>query len=159
MPKTYTPIATQTLTTSAASVTFSSIPSTYTDLVLVVNGALSSSNYPSLRFNGDTATNYSDTELYATTAAGSGRSSNQTKGYLGAMHTDQSTMIINIMNYANTTTFKTSIMRSAQGVTGTWAVCTLWRNTSAINTILIGNDGSTTFNIGTTFTLYGILKA
>ena len=159
MPSTYTPIATTTLGSAAATVTFSSISGAYTDLILVVNGNYNTSNYPWVRFNGDTATNYSNTELYGTTVAGSGRSTSQSKGYIGAFAADQSTMIINIMNYANATTYKTTITRAAQGVTGTWAVCTLWRSTAAINTVLIGSDGSSTFAIGSTFTLYGVKSA
>jgi hypothetical protein len=56
--KTYKPIETQTLGTAVASVTFSSIPDTYTDLVLVFDTACGSMEQQStmeLRFNGDTA--------------------------------------------------------------------------------------------------------
>jgi glycosyltransferase involved in cell wall biosynthesis len=42
MPATYEPIATTTLGSAAASITFSSIPATYTDLRLVIVGNLSS---------------------------------------------------------------------------------------------------------------------
>ena len=63
---TYTPIATQTLGSSAASVTFSSIPGTYTDLMLISfaqGQASGGDNRLVLQFNGDTATNYSSTYL------------------------------------------------------------------------------------------------
>jgi len=59
---TYTPIATTTLGSTTASYTFSSIPSTYTDLVLVVIGEayFTSTNYinTGVQFNSDTGSNY-----------------------------------------------------------------------------------------------------
>ena len=57
---TYTPIATQTLGSAAASVTFSSIPQGYTDLVLVDNVKSASGAGDSeldVRFNGDSGSN------------------------------------------------------------------------------------------------------
>ena len=64
MPATYEPIATTTLGSAVNSFTFSSIPNTYTDLVLVVvvPTAASSGTF-GLRFNSDTASNYSHTTL------------------------------------------------------------------------------------------------
>ena len=59
LPSTMTPIATNTLTAVASSVTFSSIPSTYTDLVLVLQGSFDSADDVRFRFNGDTGSNYS----------------------------------------------------------------------------------------------------
>ena len=61
---TYTPIATTTASGSASSVTFSSIPSTYTDLVIVADilGAASTADAV-LRFNSDTTSNYSETVI------------------------------------------------------------------------------------------------
>jgi len=54
---TYTPIATQTLSSAVTSVTFSSIPQTYTDLILVMNVTNSSATvYKALQFNTDTST-------------------------------------------------------------------------------------------------------
>ena len=64
MPNTYEPIATNTLGSAASSVTFSSIPSTYTDLIVVMNYANSTGLADVFfRFNGDTGSNYSDTIL------------------------------------------------------------------------------------------------
>jgi len=59
------------------------------------------------------------------------------------------------MNYSNMTTYKTSLIRYSQ--IGSWfgELATLWRSTAAINTITL-TTGTSTFNIGSTFTLYGI---
>jgi len=158
---TYEPIATTTLGALAASYTFSSISGAYTDLILVINGIPTSSINPTLQVgNGsvDTAANYSYTNLTGNgTSATSGRNTAQTAvgAFYAAASTKPTTVIVNFMNYANTTTYKTMLMRS-NGSAETDAVVFLWRSTSAINTIKIA---ASTFTTGTTLTLYGILAA
>jgi hypothetical protein len=161
---TYTPIATTTLGSAAASYTFSSIPSTYTDLIIVAQiKGTSTSNYLNVRFNGDTGTNYSRTTLSGNgSSASSERRSNRTW-----IETDYNEVIENnfnyintlhIMNYANTTTNKTMLNRANNAATGVGATVGLWRSTAAINSVsLVANNNS--FEIGSTFTLYGIAAA
>lgn len=155
--RTYTPIATQTLSTSAASVTFSSIPSTYTDLVYIGNFPSVTGLNTTVQFNGDTAGNYSSTQLYGTgSGVGSYRISNSSSGYSGVA--DGIGMIKgSIQNYNNTSTYKTLIGRGGANVTYLDACVTLWRSTAAINSITF--IASTSFPIGSTFTLYGIAAA
>ena len=157
---TYTPIATTTLGSSAASYTFSSIPSTYTDLVLVINGTAASGANMLIQFNSDTATNYSATRLIGDgSTAQSDRITSNANLYVGGMGTDNSTNIVNIQNYANTTTYKTTLSRAS--ATGIWTaeMVSLWRSTSAINSVKVYLASSVNFNTGTTFTLYGIQAA
>ena len=162
---TYTPIATNTLGSAAASVTFSSIPSTYTDLVLVYNGKFASANGQiALQFNGDTATNYSNTELYGNgTTAGSSRESSVSSMRLGYTATAniENMNIMQIMNYSNATTYKTVLTRqnTAGSASGAAAHVGLWRSTSAINSIVVSCYNSLNFVSGSTFTLYGIKAA
>jgi len=165
MAKTYDPIETQTLGSAAASVTFSSIPATYTDLVLVCNTASSASNPDLLmQFNGDTGTNYSDTVLTGngTTASSARRSTQATirVGYSAAPDTSTAfhNAVIHIMNYANATTNKTAIARSNHASYGTDLTTGLWRSTAAITSVLL-KVSSSTFAVGSTFTLYGIKAA
>jgi len=158
---TYVALATNTLSSATASVTFSSISGAYTDLVLVISGAKDAGGAvnPYLQFNGDTATNYSHTALYGDgTTAGSGRSSTQAQMYLGDYTTTQSTYQIHIMNYANTTTYKTVLSRSAITNSATAVFAALWRSTAAITSVVI-YVGSNNFASGSTFTLYGIAAA
>ena len=77
---TYDAIATQTLSSAAASVTFSSIAGTYTDLVLVTSIRKSTTGVSAyLRANNDSGTNYSTTYLYGSgTSAISTRDTNRT---------------------------------------------------------------------------------
>jgi len=171
---TYVPIANTVLTTATASITFSSIPSTYTDLVLVISftetsSATATNGY--LTFNSDTyssTTNYSATKLQGNgSAASSARYSSQ-----GAIYWDDdttgsgfTTIRFNIMNYSNTTTYKTVLAREDNAGIATIARVGLWRNTAAINAInLYGSDqagagSADNFAAGSTFTLYGIQAA
>lgn len=160
MPVTYENIATTTLGSTQTTVTFSSIPGTYTDLVLVISGTVSTNQNYALRFNGDTGSNYSDTNLFGDgSSALSNRRSNQTVAYIGVSGTNPSPTISNIMNYANTTTNKTIISRSGYA-TGTAAQVesrvALWRSTAAITSIEVSQSSMLS---GTTLTLYGIKAA
>jgi hypothetical protein len=164
---TYEEIATQTLGSAANSITFSSIPSTYTDLVLVgaITGISTTIDTWVRVGNGsiDTATNYSWTVISGNgTVTGSGRGANQTKVYwdfLSSITNVSQFAIINFMNYSNTTTNKTFMVRGTSASQETNVTLGMWRNTSSINTIQIGADSTATFNTGTTFSLYGIKAA
>jgi hypothetical protein len=164
MPSTYEPIATQTLGSSAASVTFSSIPSTYTDLVIVAMPISATADNLTMQFNGDTTTNYSDTILWGSgSAAGSLRETSTATpwlSYYANTTTNPTPTIISIQNYANTTTFKTSLIRANNSAGGVDAIVVLWRKTpEAINSILFKQKGANNLSAGSTFTLYGIKAA
>lgn len=160
---TYEPIATHTLGSAQASYTFTTIPSTYTDLRLVINGGVTASPDPAvMRFNGDASTNYSATLLRGNgTSAISAQATNSSYidwiGYFGGL-SGSSVSISDIQNYKNTTTFKTVISRGNVAANFVNATVGLWRSTAAISSMTILSQGST-FLAGTTFTLYGILAA
>lgn len=161
---TYTPIASITLASATAEITFTGIPQTYTDLVLVVAGAYDSGGVGSVDIrvgNGsiDTGSNYSATQLDGSgSSAASYRDTNATNLNLGVASTSQSTNIFHFMNYANTTTNKTILSRGNEP-TYVRAAVGLWRSTSAINQIRIRNSGGTNFASNTTFNLYGVANA
>ena len=160
----YTPISTQTLTADGQTVTFSSIPATYTDLVLVINAtAVSTALDISMRFNSDTSSNYSRTLLMGNgTSATSARESNMTSTQINNISQISSTAaaytgIVHIFNYANTTTFKTILSRSNNAAYGVEAVVHLWRKTpEAIHTITLTSTATRDMKIGSSFSLYGI---
>lgn len=167
MPSTYEPIATTTLSSAASSVTFSSIPSTYTDLICIVDAQLvsgaTSTNLIGY-LNNDTGTNYSWTRLFGdgTSAASDGASTYGSlilaaAGFLSAAN--QTNYIIQINNYSNTTTNKTVLNRSNLASNGTDAIINLWRNTSAITTLKLQTQISNNMIAGSTFTLYGVKNA
>lgn len=170
---TYTPIATTTLGSSTASVTFGTgsplsgnIPSTYTDLILIINGGITVVNY-SIRaqFNGDTTTVYSQTSLAGngttvTSDRASGAASISVVGGTNGIpaNTLETIGIVNVMNYSNTTTYKTVLTRTASAAKTVEELVGLWRSTAAITQITLFS-GSGNLYAGTTLSLYGILAA
>lgn len=169
MATTYTPIATTTLG-SAATITFSSIPATYTDLKLVIVGGTTratTSDTIRVQCNSDTGANYSSTYILGNgTAASSGRNSSSTNLFVegirlvGTTYGLNSMLTLDFMNYSNTTTYKTVIGRSnLPEQYGTTAAVGLWRSTSAISSIYLQGDTVANFAIGTMATLYGIKAA
>jgi hypothetical protein len=181
MPNTYESIAEQTLGSTAATVTFSSISSAYTDLVLQCSlrtdtSTFNNMNFPSFRLNGDSTSGlYSPTNLFARNTGGgdtavSNRASSQNEINLGGVATSAmasgifSAYQVHIQNYANTSINKTVLARISTGgnitaMDGVWASVGLWRNTNAITSISLTASSSGLFQIGCTFSLYGIKAA
>ena len=162
MAITYDKIATTTLSSSQSSVTFSSISSAYTDLILIINGPITSGeNSYGMRLNSDTSSNYSTTALYGDgSSAQSLRQTNATRMFVGRADTSNSTSIINLMNYSNTNKNKVVLARGASG-SYSMIQASYWRQTAAINSITIAqyDFGGIHLAQTSTFTLYGILKA
>lgn len=159
---TYEPIATTTLTSATASVSFGSIPQTYTDLVIVSQMQLTTgSQAVFLRFNSDDSANYSVTRVYGNgSTATSDRFSSQTGG-IDISYISNSAWTIantNIQNYSNSTTYKTVLGRWGSSAFTT-LIAGLWRSTNVITSLTLTPYGSDTFISGSTFTLYGIKAA
>lgn len=159
---TYTPIQTYTANGSATSFTFSSIPSTYTDLVLVTNATTTSgSTSLACRYNGDSGNNYSFTRMYGI-GSGSGNASaapSVPDNYIGDINGTLGTCVFHIQNYANTTTYKAGLSRFGNTTTTVQAWANLWRNTAAITSINVYATGGQVWTSGSTLTLYGISAA
>lgn len=168
MAITYEPIATTTLGSAAATVTFSTISGAYTDLVLVTNlKTTTTSQEVTVKINNDTGSNYSLTNLRGDgSTAASLRRSSQTVGNISKEISPNTAFefvsVSTFMNYSNATTYKTWLSRnnraSASNAPGTEALVGLWRSTSAITELVIGLTGGN-FDTGSTFTLYGIKAA
>lgn len=170
MPSTYTPIATTTLSSNVASYTFSSISQAYTDLVLVssnVTGSTFDQNYAFQVGNGsvDTGNNYCQVGFFgngATSTPSWNQTSTNKANISYAVGLDTIGIgVTNIMNYSNATTYKPILTRDG-GLGGTYnaseGIISIWRSTSAINTIKIFSTGNLLYT-GSTFTLYGIKAA
>ncbi len=174
MPATYEPIASVTTTdTSLNTIAFTSIPQTYTDLVLVVTGGYTFLDAVlGVRFNNDSSNLYSNTGLAALTGASTYRETGQNTMYIGwypyvgsgfDSSTNTGNMVVDINNYTSSLTLKNVLARnSIPGANGgTREMVGLWRSTAAITRI---DCTLTTYNnpyyaTGTQFTLYGIKAA
>jgi len=152
MPSTYEPIATASGTD--ATISFTSIPSTYTDLRLVI---VTTKN-PNIYINDDFGTAYSNTWLEgsgstAISARSTSDSSWRPYNYVTQTGSNRTMMTFNIFSYAGST-YKTALMEFSNDANGSGYVTravSLWRSTSAINKLTVTNIY--------TATLYGIKNA
>ncbi len=160
----YESIASASGTGSSGTITFSSIPSTYSHLQLRVFSATSrvggASGSGALQFNSDTTgTNYYTHALYGNGATPSAAAFNENYGlwYYGDT-TTYVAAVIDILDYANTNKYKTvreliGFDQNGSGQVG--LISMLWKNTAAISTLVL-NAPSYNFGSGARFALYGI---
>ena len=163
------PIASVTFTGSTSDFNFTNIPQGYQDLLFVIYGR---SDYASndvliqSYINGNFASNYSDTTLEGDgTSAYSSRDTNYGAVKIGFLPGGNSTsgifgsMEYHILNYANSSTYKSTLSRSASDRNGsgkTGLFVSLWRSTAAITSVGVATYGVGNFVSGSTVTLYGV---
>jgi hypothetical protein len=171
---TYTPIATQTLTSTAAVITFANIPQGYTDLILQVNDRLSQDSGMGIYFN---QTGYNSLYSQCALVGGSGTTSSGRQTSQFSIHNNLvfgdvktantfSPHIIQIGSYSNPSVNKAILWRwgipsgAAGGSGDTGLLVGNWRSTEEIKSINIfawnANYNDARFEIGTSATLYGI---
>ena len=163
---TYDLIASNVLSSATSSVTFSSIPATYRDLVLVARPLAPASSYfvMGLRFNGDTGSNYNRVSMAGSGSAASSSSqvneTNAPLGYLVAVFPGfNNVTIAQIMDYSATDKHKTVLTRANTPEDYVEALATRWASTSAIDSVTVmRREGSADFPSGSTFYLYGIVS-
>jgi hypothetical protein len=165
---TYTLIDSEVLASSQASVTFSAIPATYTDLVLRASIRCSASADEDTIFitvNGDTNSNYSRTRLLGNgSTVTSARTSNATTINAGQVNANTSTsntftnLEMYFPNYTSTSNRPLSMDSAAENnatAATRFVNAVLYRGTSAITSITFGDN----FVSGSSFYLYGISNA
>lgn len=161
---TYDLIASNVLTGTATSVTFSSIPATYRDLILVIRASTSSLSYLTYRLNGDTGANYLTVYAEGTGSLAQSSTVIDSFGYFvpgdaGRSNTGSATLTIaNFQDYSATNKHKTQLVRANNTTTGTSMSASRWASTSAINSIVVAPTGAANFEVGGTFYLYGLVS-
>lgn len=180
MAATYEPLASQTLGTAAASVSFTSISSGYTDLIIVgqtratTAGTFNFNSYVLVQVNSDTGSNYSTTTLYTRSTAGSWsalstRESNATRITAGPVPDSShgsdifGSIRLQLMSYADTNVYKTVLAESGYSTNltnhdGPRREVGLWRSTSAITSVSISLSAGN-LEVGSHFELYGLKAA
>ena len=162
-------------TLGAATVTFSSIPSTYKHLQIralaQTNRAVYGIDQLNIQLNSDTGTNYARHYLYgdgSAAAAGGSSSANLFFDLNGSVGTSTGGtfggLVIDILDYANTSKYKTGRALSGVDLNGTIAgyggrvglFSGLWQNTAAISTITISPNIGTLITQYSSFALYGV---
>lgn len=154
--ETYVALGTVTLGASSASVVFSSIPQGYRDLIVTIAGSCNTTGSPSLRFNGDSGNNYSNTRLYDNNSTGLGQSFVAAYGSIGIMQNNQSSVIANIMDYSVNDKHKVTVSNGGNINLTNRTEISRWANYSPITQVSVGFDGGATYNAGTVISLYGI---
>ena len=159
----------------ASNITFSSIPATYTDLVLVISGRTATaiiSDAMKMQFNNDTGSNYSSRSLYTDSVSSVNSTSYSSIGYFlnvgwfpAANNTANlfSNFAVTIPNYAGSATKTVSFdsVTETNGGTlngGLTISAGLWNSTAAITSIKIYGDYGQNLVENSTAYLYGILK-
>ena len=172
---TYTLISSNVLASSAASVTFSAIPATYTDLVVRASIRSDRANVADglfLTFNSDTASVYSATYLSvnnSSSVVGSGYA-NGTPTNVYYFYTDGANATANtfsntelyIPSYTASQNKPLSLTSMAEGNTAAFSMgvnAGLWRNNAAVTSINIVSFVGANFVTGSSFYLYGISNA
>lgn len=160
---TYDLIASNVLGSSAASVTFSSIPATYRDLIIVINAtAAVDFAIPAIRLNSDTGSNYSTVLMAGESGGPISQSLTSTRYFpnyrasTGAGTTRPLITLVHIMDYSATDKHKTFLSRgnTSEGVE---AGAGRWANTAAVNTVQV-LTADQNFATGSSFYLYGIVS-
>jgi hypothetical protein len=155
---TYTPLATVTLGSSASSVTFSSIPATYRDLILVTDGVTGADAALYLRFNGDSGSNYNFVRAVGFSGGTFSDSGNNVTEIRNTIQMNPRGPSVNqIMDYSATDKHKTVLQRGNLKNAGETAMgAGRWANTAAITSIVCSLNTST-FLSGSRFDLYGVI--
>jgi hypothetical protein len=156
---TYTALANITLGSSASSVTFSSIPATYRDLVVVSQALATTSTFLVFRVNGNSSNVYNNVHMvgYAgITGSFSATNTNSLQGVGNLNTAGFGNSIAQLMDYSATDKHKSILMRIGDpSVDAVTALAGRVAITDAINSVnLSPNAGS--FASGSTFALYGI---
>lgn len=166
---TYVALATQTLSSAVSSVTFSSIPQGYTDLVLEAVGRTATASVSDsylLTVNGDTSSVYSRTRLLGTGSAASSanRTSAPNVDFEGVAGNSAASGVygfstINLQNYSNSSTYKSILIRGNDANNYVESTIARWGNTAAITNVTLTTSSGSNLMTGSTFTIYGILAA
>ena len=166
---TFTLIEAKTLSSNTATVSFTSIPATYTDLRVIVSGIqLSGANSCFFRYNNDSTASYSTTYLKSNVGAGSvdsGRDVSQTSTRInqgsGFPQTSQTNVVasfyMEIFRYTAALA-KTTLLTFNNESSDVGKSVSLYQSGTAINRIDFITSG-VDWAVGTTVTIYGIKAA
>ena len=155
---TYIPIATVSLASATATVTFSSLPDSYRDLILIIEGTLTSGEGELTAIvNGDSGANYSRVWMGGDgNSAFSGSAASETVLKFGYFGNGRHSSVTHFMDYSATDKHKTVLNRSNTPTASVFGWASRWANTAAITSLAIDTGSAGSFAIGTTLSIYGV---
>lgn len=155
----WTPLANITLSSTAATVTFSSISGSFRDLILIVNAIGSATGSLAFRLNSDTSSNYFFTLIEGNGSTAVSTNNSDTYLWFNANYSNLSTSIqttqVDFLDYSATDKHKNSIGRVNASTQEVSIGIGRWANTAAITSISCHALG-TTFAAGSSLALYGV---
>lgn len=161
---TYTLINQITLAAASSSITFSSIPQNYRDLIVVCNWQNSgNSSATRIQLNDDAGANYFGVWMSGNgSTGGSSSESSQTSSRaagatVGPANTFSNVMTVQFMDANAIDKHKTYLVRYGSANTETQATASRWANTGRISSIRVFDILGQTYSVGSTFSLYGIV--
>ena len=153
---TYDLLESVTLATAASSVTFSSIDQSYGDLIVSFACQGSSSARVNGNFNGDTGSNYNGVVAEVDGSASSSSSTNETFFNAGLVRSNEiANNHFSVMDYSATDKHKSILQRENAALARLGMRAMRWASTAAVTSIVITNTNGT-FDVGSTFNLYGV---
>ena len=167
MPSTYEKIQTTTISSATSAISFTSISSAYTDIILAWAYKSNSSNNPTLRltFNGN-STGYSGRQMYGNGVA-PGSNNTTSASFISLARAsggptpsgETALVLLHVMDYTNSSKYKSIFCQYNSASTGGELDVGVWANNANINRIDIDTPTSTDFAVGSVITLYGIKAA
>ena len=169
VPTSFDSISTVTVGSGGTStITFSSIPQTYSHLqlrILARTTVTNDSDFCGIRFNSDSTSVYNEHGLYGTGSSASAMYNASSYCIVQRIATNQfssnifGVIVLDILDYKDTNKYKVTKHLGGFDSNGDgqlYLESNLWRSTSAINTITIVTSGGTNFVQYSHFALYGI---
>lgn len=166
--RTYTALATTTLSSSASSVTFSSISGSYRDLVIVANYKKADANtggyFLMLQFNGSTSSAvYSYVRMWGENSSGYSTSGTLSGIFAGLAPSGGNVWCMarsQILDYSASDKHTTVLSRAdwddALVDENAYATACRWAVTDVVTSVKVLLSGGQSFDTGTTISLYGI---
>jgi hypothetical protein len=153
---TYTLIDSTTLSVATDEVDFLTITQGFRDLVLVINGTVSSNSYIGAQFNSDDGSHYSGVRMYGDGSNDYSSTLSPNYAWFNDFFTNPSTTIAQVIDYSASDKHKTVLVGQGSAGNVAGAVASRWANNAPITSMKIVCEAGKTFSIGTTLNLYGI---
>lgn len=163
---TYDKLGSTTLATATQTVDFLSIPSTYTDLVIIFSGKAATSTDAQIRIGGsntpDSSAGYSRHFMFGYSGGIIPDTAASLNGFIFSPYNENTNLVMHLHSYSNPNIYKPALIRNgpkpASGDNLTYVSANIYRDTVAINCVRFYSP-THNFSVGSMFSIYGIKAA